>query len=128
MCHMLQRTSKSLAWTLTLAAMCGLSAVASGQQVQQPVTQDQNYAAGSSPIANVAPFQTQSPTPQVQPTSYAGDSTAAPIPPQPPPPSAETSNDELAQRVADLEKRLADLAAKGGRPRLPCPRRRQASR
>ena len=127
MSHMLQRVPRSIAWTLIVTAVCGLSTVASGQQFQQPVAQDQGYAGGNIPIADGPPFQTQSPTPQVQPTSFDRDSAAdivpPPLPPPPPPTSAETPNADLTQRVADLEKRLADFAKQDTTAKAQAPSR-----
>ncbi|MGA2032003.1 MAG: porin [Thermoguttaceae bacterium] len=111
--YMLQCFRQSMAPALALAAVCGLSAIAGGQQFQQPVPQGQGYVAGNTPIANGPPFQAQAPVPPTQAASFENGSATAPVPQPPPPPSAETANADLTQRVADLEKRLADLAKQG---------------
>lgn len=107
------RTRPSLAWALGVAAICGLSAVASGQQLRQPAPPDLENAADGMAISGPRPLQLALP-PEGRPASFESEPSVGAVPsPPPPPPPPEAPSADLAQRVADLEKRLADLSQQG---------------
>jgi phosphate-selective porin OprO/OprP len=105
---------------LTIAAACGLSAVATGQDGQPPAEPRGAYDADEAPadVGKAGGLRILAAEAQPgQPPSFDQVASAEGVLPTPPPPTAENTDRDLAERVANLEKQLAQ--AKQSTPAKP---------